>query len=700
MLAAPVPALAQTAPDQDASDTVFVLGRISAAPSDSEGQHIGGSDIGAADMRKLDAQTVDQAIDLVPGAVASNTGGSRNERLIYVRGFDRFQTTLSIDGVRVFLPADNRIDFGRFLTADIAEVQVGKGYTSVLDGPGGLGGAINLVTRKPSKPFEAEFDATLTGDRDLDWTGNTYSALLGTKQDKFYAQASGDISRRGNFTLSNDFTPVVPALEDGGSREHSSSNDWRVNLKAGWTPNDTDEYAISYIRQSGAKNAPYHVSDTTSGRYWSWPYWDIDSVYFLSRTQLAPNLNLKTRIYRNGFQNLLSAYDDASQTTQSLPKAFNSYYDDTAWGAEATLAWTIAPSNTLTSAVHFRNDEHRERQLGYTRTPPSGAPFAFAPYAEPWQQDKEDTYSIAAEDVQKLGPNVDLVTGLSYDWTDLKTANDISVSATGTTIANSTIVFTPVDYPLKDMHALNGQAALVWRIDPRARMHVSVSSRTRFPTIFERFSSRFGTAVPNPDVGPERATNYEVGATLDPAAALHFEGAVFYSDLQDALIQIPVALGPPFGTVNQTKNAGDASYYGAELEATADLAPALRIGGNATWIHRDFTDPTNPAFRPQGVPDYKLFLYADWRVLQSLTITPSIEAASNRWTVTSSSAITPPQFYKTGDYTLLNLAADWTLSPNVSLLAGVRNIGDANYQLVDGFPEEGRNVYLSLRLRN
>ena len=52
-----------------------------------------------------------------------------------------------LDGVRIYLPADNRLDFARFLTADIAAVQVQKGYASVLDGPGAMGGAINLVTR-------------------------------------------------------------------------------------------------------------------------------------------------------------------------------------------------------------------------------------------------------------------------------------------------------------------------------------------------------------------------------------------------------------------------------------------------------------------------------------------------------------------------------------------------------------------------
>jgi iron complex outermembrane receptor protein len=55
---------------------------------------------------------------------------------------------------------------------------------------------------------------------------------------------------------------------------------------------------------------------------------------------------------------------------------------------------------------------------------------------------------------------------------------------------------------------------------------------------------------------------------------------------------------------------------------------------------------------------------------------------------------------RTGDYALFNLAVDWEISDNVSVLATVKNIADGNYTLVDGFPEEGRNFSLSLRLKN
>ena len=87
---------------------------------------------------------------MMPGVVSTfDANGRRNESDIFVRGFGRWQVPLMVDGVRIYLPADNRLDFARFLTADIAEMQIQKGYASVLDGPGAMGGAINLVTRKP-----------------------------------------------------------------------------------------------------------------------------------------------------------------------------------------------------------------------------------------------------------------------------------------------------------------------------------------------------------------------------------------------------------------------------------------------------------------------------------------------------------------------------------------------------------------------
>jgi vitamin B12 transporter len=47
-------------------------------------------------------------------------------------------------------------------------------------------------------------------------------------------------------------------------------------------------------------------------------------------------------------------------------------------------------------------------------------------------------------------------------------------------------------------------------------------------------------------------------------------------------------------------------------------------------------------------------------------------------------------------YTLLNVGANWKLQKNVSLLARVNNLTDAQYQLANGFSMPGRNLFVSM----
>ncbi len=95
--------------------------------------------------------------------------------------------------------------------------------------------------------------------------------------------------------------------------------------------------------------------------------------------------------------------------------------------------------------------------------------------------------------------NLDLVAGVSYEENDLKLAQEFNAIAG---------LF---EYPTGGSDATNVQGAAYWRYAEGRELRGVISSRTRFPTIFERFSTRFGTALPNPDLEPERAVNYELG---------------------------------------------------------------------------------------------------------------------------------------------------------------------------------------------
>lgn len=653
----------------EASDT-FGLGQIVVTAPRPDASDISTSSVNAEAIYAFSRDTLDEAVKLIPGVTSGISGNSRNERLIYVRGFDRYQVPLSIDGIRVYLPADGRLDYGRFLTPDVAEIQVAKGYVSVLNGPGAMGGAVNLVTRKPTKELDAEARFTLNLDNDADYAGYTGFASLGTRHDQWYAQASYARNFTDHWDLPNDFTPT--RNEDGGARNLSRTQDWRVNAKIGFTPNATDEYAISYTRQEGEKLAPTHVSDSTGLRYWTWPYWNLQNVYFLSTTRLGEIATLRTRAYYNTFKNSLDSFDDARLSTQTRGSSFNSAYSDRAYGGSAQLDLRPSEAERLSVSFHYRNDRHREIQQSF----PGGL-------FEPWQTTIEETYSAAIENGFKLTPQLELVVGASYDWRDLRRAEDYTAGAF-------------VYYDLRNGDAWNAQGQLLWTPDEATNLHLSVSSRARFPTIFERFSTRFGGATSNPDLKAERATQVELGGARQ-LGPLRVEASAWYARLDDAIVSFPFVFQGQ--ATAQSRNVGKGDYYGAEVSATAQIAETLRAGVNYGWVHRKLDDPTLSridAFHITGVPEHSGFVWAEWSPIEALRILPSLDVASKRWTVNTAGT----RYYKIGNYALANLRVDFDVTDWATLGVGGRNLFDADYTTVDGYPEAGRTLFVSLRLKN
>lgn len=673
--------MAQDEVQPTVKDGVFVLGTIVLSGKADADQAVSTTTtVTAEEVLRTNRQTLDDAMRTQPGVSVGNTGGSRNERLIYVRGFDRIQVPLSVDGIRVYLPADNRLDFGRFLTPDLAEVQVQKGYVSVLNGPGAMGGAINLVTRKPSKPFEGEARLGLEAGNRGDLTGRSAFLSFGTKQEQFYAQGSYMWRDSDGYYLSKDYRPTPQ--QGRGLRDYSDSRDTRLNLKLGYTPNATDEYVLSFTRQTGAKNAPYNVAQPVRGitpeplpegqsfqRDWSWPTWDLQSLAFYSHTEIGGSGYLKTKLYYNTFDNVLKAYDDHTHSTQTQRRSFNSTYDDSAYGLSLEGGGDLDASNTLRAALHYRRDRHDDIQL--SRPDENDE-------RDPTKRSDEETWSLAVEDTWRANDRLTVVAGLSYDHSRV-----IEASRTDEDMGQ----------PTGSSHAVNWQIAGYYAADV-GDFHASLSQRTRFPTLFNRYSTRFGTAVPNPDLNSERALTVELGYSgdLGPVA---LDAAIFHSRVKDMIQSVPV------GTeLSQSQNVGDGRISGLELAARYEISPTLMLSANYTYMHRTISDPVRDGLRSTDIPRHAANIRLDWQAQENLTISPSIEMSSARW---SESAVQPRDptevtYSKVPGFGLVNLDMDWQVTERANIVFGMRNILDKNYELVEGYPEAGRSVFLTSRV--
>ena len=661
---------------------VYALGEIQVvgARLGEEQNGVGSATVTREQTWTFQKNTLDQAVNLVPGASANlDSNGRRNESDIFVRGFGRWQVPLTIDGVRVYLPADNRLDYNRFLTSDLSEIQIQKGYASVINGPGAMGGAINLVTRKPTKPYEAEFQSGLSFGGHGEFQGWNNYLMAGSRQQDYYVQGSFSYLDQNFWTMSDRYRPTANSLEKGGRRDNSDNSDWRANVKAGWTPNATDEYSINFIKQKGEKGAPLNVYNNPPvppNSYWRWPTWNVQNLAFMSNTQLGNASYVKTKLYYNTFDNVLDAYDDISYSTQSANGRFRSIYEDQAHGGSAEFGTELIPMNSLKAAFHYRADRHVE----WNHNRPTSPNPSFN-YIEPPQTQKQHTWSVAAENTFHATSSLDFVGGISYDKYAIDRAEEFN--------SGTRSLF---EYPRGGADAFNWQTAAIWRYSDTGQFSASVSDRARFPVLFELYSPRSGTATPNPNLGPERATNYEIGWKDVVAGRTRLSAAVFYSDVKDMIQTVVLP-----DTTTQTQNVGDGRFYGFETSAETQVTEQLKVGGNYTYIRRTIHDPLQPNLQATGVPTHKAFLYASWQPLDRWTLTPSLEVASSRWSDVTTNPVQAFPYVLTGAYVLGNIQAEYKVASNFDIAVGVRNLFDQNFELAWGLPQPGRNYYLKMR---
>lgn len=617
--------------------------------------------IDAEDLLRFERHDVAGAVNLLPGVTIHNVGG-RSERLVFVRGFNSRQVPLFIDGIPVYVPFDGNVDLGRFTTFDVAEISVTKSLTSVLYGANTLGGSINLVSRRPSQRFEARAGAGVVADDAGDASRYRGWFNAGSKQGAWYVQAGGSWVDSGHFLLPEDYD-ATPA-ENGGRRNNSDATDFKLSLKAALTPNATDEYALSYYNQQGEKYTPPYAGDTPGvrPRFWRWPAWDKQSVYFLSRTALGEAHSVKLKAYYDKFDNTLRAFDDDSFTTQDRPFAFNSVFDDFTLGAGVELGSRWLKGHHLRVAFNYKRDVHREIDDD----------------GLPQERFEDELMSVGIEDTVEVIDRWTFIAGLGFDRQEGIEANFFDSNAGAL-----------VPFPTDSETAVNVQFGTLYDIAEEARLHVSVARRTRFATIKDRYSFRLGSALPNPSLRPEEALHFELGIE-GGWRMLDYGMNVFYSKLDDAIENVTISPAlcarPP---CLQLQNIGKQRNRGIELTGGLELGSAWQLYASYSYLERD--NKTDPSIRPLDVPKHKLFSYARYVPSDRWELLATVEYNSSRFSSTEGDRIA-------GNFMIGSLKASFRPMPAVQLDAGVNNVADELYEYEEGFPEPGRTWFINAHL--
>lgn len=641
------------------ADNVFTLGQIEVIGENST--DLSTSRIEQSDLQRNNQIRVSDVAKSTPGVFLERSG-ARNEHNLLVRGFNARRVPVFIDSIPVYVPYDGNMDIGRFTTFDLSRIDISKGASSVLYGANTLGGAVNLITQKPTKELEGAIGYGFSHGKSGNTGTNQTYFNLGTKQELFYAQLSGSFLEKQGAQLSRHYQQINPKGDDGGRAENSIQRDKKLSLKMAFTPNKSDEYALVLSTQKGNKQSPLYSGKDGSGRYWRWPIWDKDSMYFLSHTEFdAHNLYLNTKVFYDSFKNDLRSFDDETFTKQTKKYAFNSFYRDYSYGAGFDLGGDLTTKDSLKFSAIVKYDVHRAHNNN-----------------DPVEVDKDRTYSFGLENSYAFTEQTKLVTGVSYDYRQSNRAEQYEKKCKKTGKNNAICPF-----DIDNKQALNYQVKLVHNFDKNDEFSLSFAKKTRFATMKERYSRRFGKTEPNPFLSPETAYHYEASYMRTFGDWLRLDGALFYSEVKDAIDTVAIT-----NSVSQEQNVGKEIFRGAELAASIFATDNLTLGANYTYTqaknktkHLIVTD----------VPKHKFFAYVDWRIVPSIALYISQEAEHGRYYLDDAKTVKLSGFGNT------NAKVIYNVTKQLSLEAGVSNIFDKNYYYQAGYPEEGRLFFSNMR---
>ncbi len=224
--------------------------------------------------------------------------------------------------------------------------------------------------------------------------------------------------------------------------------------------------------------------------------------------------------------------------------------------------------------------------------------------------------------------------------------------------------------------------------DLDTRLKASYGTGFKAPTLSQLFVSfpAFNFFA-NPNLRPEVSRGYDVGFEQPVAGGrLRFGATWFHNDIVDLI------------TTNDTftsyANVGRATTYGTETFAALALTDRLGLRVDHTWtVARDAVADKDLLRRPRN----KASLAATWKPLDELTLTGTLLHVGSWIDISrdgSMTGITAPS------YTVVNLAASYTVNRNVAVFSRVDNLFDLHYQNPTGFDRPGLGVFAGVRLTN
>ncbi len=596
-------------------------------------------------------QNVTEALREMPGVLTGSGNGSLATGDVQMRGMDSSYTSYMVNGIkqgtRESRPYGHHIGTEAAFMPPIAaieRIEVIRGPMSSLYGSDSIGGVVNVITKK----------------------GYNLDSWTGVLEDNYFLQEK---SEYGNTNQTNLFLmgPVIPGKlgvslaadyldrrdDDNPDKErfvkHEAGN---LDATISMSPTDTQLWDLNAVKG--------HQEKTRHGNPWYWGF-DRDAISLSQHGWYGDILESKNFV----------SYEKA-RTEYRVPYLSPQFIKQNNFEANSANTFTLGDHQLTLGANYTRNE------LDDT----FGIADKEVPGVTPVSKISRDGWAVFAEDAWMIVPDFTMTTSARLDH-DSYFGYHVTPKLYGN-----------------------------WTLDENWAVKGGVSAGYKKPDLRQNnsgFTSVYGSypyseiGIGNDDLKPEKSVNTEVGVYWQKDT-LALDATVFHTKFKDKIsdytictataTQMCVYNGYEAESVSQYFNVSDAEIYGLELNGDWQATPTLKANVNYTYTHSEQKSGQYKGDALNEFPTSMANISLTWEALDNLEL----------WTKASWRSNTPDigKSTSTEAYAVMDLGTRYRVNKNLTLMAGIYNLFDANPLHTTSYNEasvlEGRRYNLGARV--
>lgn len=556
------------------------------------------------------------------------TSGRKNSSDLSIRCVNPQSVLMLIDGRPMNTGYFGGADLSLLPVNQIERMEIVKGPASVAYGANSLGGIVNIITKGGADTAPYAELDGLFGDLNH----RELSASVGGSIGNYSGWITIEDATWDGVHLSDDYSPS--GLENGGIRANSDLHRSALNLKLARNISNRGYLSVMAVHIQAEKGLP---GSTQNAEYWRFTDWkrsggNISYLYYLTH-----KLHLRSSIFANRYYDELVAYKTDDYSMDSI--RYDSEMKSLTLGGALEIEYTGLNRHNIITGIRVSEDQAERRDISRN---------------EPWAKTSDKLVSIYAEDGFQIQPDL-LISAGAGSYHRIMPETDKSSSSFGYSVG----------------------IARKWSGNFTTR--IGTSHSVFFPTQHNLYS--VGRVNGNPDLEPEEAWKYEIG----------FDGRCEFQSVGMAGLQVAFFF-------QKTENQIDLIYISQDKQKFINIKKLDSWGMETTleWQPAGWLDLSCSAAMIDWWTDGEsLYNTPHTKISGRAFIRTPFKTEGNIETAWFGERLAPSSGGKTQDlpsYSMVNANISHPLNRWMRIRIVARNILDADYEEVYGYPAPGRQI--------